>query len=79
MTHLSKRLADAVAAVSVLPADQQNVIAAEMTDRARLFSQPATKLNEQERVELEQELAAARRGEWASDDQVAALFAKYGL
>jgi hypothetical protein len=36
-------------------------------------------LTPEERAELEAELAAARRGELASDADVAAMFAKHGL
>jgi hypothetical protein len=44
-----------------------------------MLTQPATKLTAEERAELEAELAAARRGELASDAEVAAVFAKYGV
>ena len=37
------------------------------------------RLSPEERAELEAELAAARRGEFASDQEVAAMYAKYGL
>ena len=79
MGHMSKRLEAAVAKVAALTTDQQNLIAVEMDERARMLTGPATKLTSDERAELEAELAAARRGELASDAEVAAMYAKHGL
>lgn len=79
MSHVSKQLEAAVIAVSHLPADQQNLIALEILDRARALGEPPTKLTSEERAELEAELAAARRGELASDTDVQTFFAKFGL
>ena len=50
-----------------------------MMERAHGLTQPPTKLSAEERAELEAELAAARRGELATDDEVAAMFKKHGL
>jgi hypothetical protein len=79
VTHLSKHLEDAVALVSTLPTDQQNLIALEITERAHALARAPIGITPRERSELETELAAARRGELASDAEVAALFAKFGL
>jgi hypothetical protein len=79
MTHLSKPLEAAVAAVSALSVDQQDLIALEITERVRALTEPPTSLTPRERAELEGELAAARRGELASDTDVATMYAKYGL
>jgi hypothetical protein len=79
MNHLSKRLEQALDTVRTLSSDQQDLIAVEIIERARALGQPPTKLTPQERAELEAELAAARRGELASDAEVAAMFAKHGL
>lgn len=35
------------------------------------------RLDDEDRARIERSLAAARRGEFASDDEVAALFARY--
>lgn len=37
----------------------------------------AFRLDDEDRVRIERSLAAARRGEFASDDEVAALFGRY--
>jgi len=79
MSHISKRLEQAVDAVRSMPADQQDLLAVEMLERAELLTQPPTKLAAEERAELEAALAAARRGERATDAEVAAMFAKHGL
>ena len=79
MTFISERLEQAVAKVAALPTDQQDLIAAEITERARALAEPPTKLTDRERAELEAELAAARRGELASDAEVAAMYAKHSL
>ena len=79
MTQMSKRLEEAVAKVATLTTDQQNLIAAEMAERARYLSDPPAKLSPEERAELEAELNAARRGELASDAEVAAMYAKHRL
>lgn len=79
MGHVSKQLEEAVVAVSKLPAEQQNLIALEIIERARALGQPPTKLTADERSALEAELAAARRGELASDADVALFYAKFDL
>jgi len=63
--------------VRAMPAAQQDLIVVEILERVRMLTQPATKLTAEERAELEAELAAARRGELASDAKVAAVFAKH--
>lgn len=79
MTHTSKRLELALEAVRAMPREQQDLLAAELLDRARMLAGPPSALTAEERAELEAELAAARRGELATDAEVAALYAKYGL
>ena len=49
----------------------------ELMERARSLSSPPARITPQERAELEAELTAARRGEFASDDEVAAMYAKH--
>ena len=79
MPQVSNPLEAALAAVAKLPLDQQNLIALEIEDRARALAGIPTNLTAQERTELQAELAASRRGELASDAEVAAVFAKLGL
>ena len=79
MSYLSKRMKDALDAVSTLPADQQELLAVELLERARDLARPPTRLTPEERAELEAELAAAKRGELATDEEVAAMFRKHGL
>jgi hypothetical protein len=79
VNKISKRLEQAVESVSGMPPDQQDLLAVELLERARALREPPTKLSPQERAELEAELAAARRGELASDADVAVMYAKHGL
>ena len=81
MGHFSKKLEDALEAVSKMPLthEQQDLLAVELQERAADLTRPPAKLSPEERAELEARLAAARRGELATDDQVAAMFRKHGL
>jgi hypothetical protein len=79
MNQPSRRLEQAFDTARQLSADQQDMLALELLDRATSLTAPATKLSVQERMELEAELDAARRGEFADDDTVRAMYAKYGL
>jgi ribosome assembly protein YihI (activator of Der GTPase) len=79
MNAISKRLADTLDAARALTAEQQDLLASEMLERVQSLSQPQLDLSAEERAELETELAAARRGELASDADVAAMYAKHGL
>lgn len=79
MSPISKRLKHALDTVRTMPLDQQDLLAAELLERAQLLIQPPSKLSAEERAELEGELAAAQRGELATDVEVAAMFRKHGL
>ena len=79
MNQISKRLEQAFDAARAMTPDQQDLLAVELLERARSLAMPSTKLTAEERAELEAELAAARRGEYATDEEVAAMFAKHGL
>lgn len=76
MNELTKRLEQAVDTARALPADQQNLLADELIERARVLASPATLLSPEEHAELEAELAAAQRGEFATDEEVAAMFTR---
>jgi hypothetical protein len=69
----------ALEAVSNASDEQQDLLAAELMERLRLLEQAPTRLSPEERAELEVALAAARCGEFASDAEVEAMYAKHGL
>ena len=78
MNQITKRLEQAITAARTMTADQQDMLAVEIPERTQALSLPATKLSAAERAELEKDLAAARRGEFATDAAVSALYAKHG-
>ena len=78
MTQISKRLEKAVEATKAWPLDRQEAAAEVLEQMNRLATAPY-KLTEEERADLEEALAEARRGEFASDAEVAAMFARHGL
>ena len=53
--------------------------AAELMEHARLLALPPTRLSPEERAELEDALAASRRGEFASEADVNAMYHRHGL
>lgn len=59
--------------------DQQDLPAGELLDRARAQGGSPTNPSAAERAELEAELAGARRGDLATAEDGAAVFAKHGL
>lgn len=79
MGSLSKRMQQALEAVSNVSIERQDLLTAELMERLRLLEQPPTRLSAEDRAELEAALAAARRGEFASDAEVEAMYAKHGL
>lgn len=78
MSHMSKRLEKALEAVKAWPADRQDAAAELLEQMDRLAAKPQT-LTDEERADLEEALAEARRGDFASDADVAAMFARHGL
>lgn len=78
MNNISKRLERALEAVATWPADRQDA-AAEVLERMNDLAAAPYKLSAEERADLEQALAEARRGEFASDAEVTAMFARHGL
>jgi len=75
---LSKRMQQVLEAVSNVSAEQQDLLAAELMERLRLLEQPPTRLSPEEQAELEVALAIAQRGEFASDAEVEAMYARHG-
>lgn len=78
LNAISRRLQKALEAVQSWPVERQDA-AAEVLERMNNLATTGYKLNEEERADLEEALAEARRGEFATDDEVKAMFARHGL
>jgi hypothetical protein len=78
MNQISKRFEKAVEAAKAWPVDRQDAAAEVLEQMNRLATAPY-KLTDEERADLERALAEAQRGEFASDAEVAAMFARHGL
>jgi hypothetical protein len=78
MNDISERLKKALEAVKAWPSDRQDA-AAEVLEHMNQLATSPYQLSEEERADLEEALAEARRGEFASDAEVAAMFARHGL
>ena len=76
MSHISKRLEKVLEAVRHWPADRQDA-AAEILEHMNTMETEPYKLSAEERADIEEALAEAQRGEFASDAEVAALFARH--
>jgi len=77
MTAITKRLERAIQAASAMPADPQDVLAAELLDMNHDPSQPPYKLTQEERAELDGALAEAARGDFAGDEDVTAMWRRH--
>lgn len=75
MTQLLER---AVAALRNLSPDMQDKLA-RMVLRVMGEEQPALQLSEGDEQSFDESLAQAERGEFATDEQVRAIWAKHGL
>jgi hypothetical protein len=75
---ISKRLETVLEAVKAWPLDRQEA-AAEVLEHMNKLSTAGYKFSDEERADMEEALAEARRGEFASDAEVAAMFARHGL
>jgi hypothetical protein len=75
---MTKLLDQALAAVRVLPPEVQDDIARLLLQLAREEAEPVELLPD-ERAAISASKAAAARGEFASDEQVRATWAKHGL
>jgi len=76
MTELLDR---ALAAARNLPPDAQDDIARVVLRLAGADDDPPAPLTPEERSAIRESKAAAARGEFASDEQVRAVWAKHGL
>ncbi len=75
---MTKLLDQAIEAVRVLPPGEQDDIARLLLHLAREDAEPLA-LSPEERVAITRSKEAAARGEFASDEQVGATWAKHGL
>jgi hypothetical protein len=75
---MTKLLDQALEAVRVLPPDAQDDIARLVLQLARDDAEPV-ELSSDERAAISASKAAAARGEFATDEQVRATWAKHGL
>jgi hypothetical protein len=75
---MTKMLEQAVETVRALPAEMQDDLARVLLQLAG-EDQPAAQLSAEEAASFEESLAQAERGEFATDEQVRAIWAKHGL
>jgi hypothetical protein len=76
---MTKLLEQAFEAVRILSANEQDDIARIMLQFAGKDDAAPTELSPEERRAIDKSKAAAARGEFASDEQVRAIWAKHGL
>ena len=76
---MSKLLDQALQAARALPDDTQDDIARVVLQLAGLDQQGVYSLTDEERSAVGASKAAAARGEFASDEEVAAVWSKHGL
>lgn len=74
---MTKLLEQAVAAVSALPDEAQDELARVLLDLAGV-EQPPYELTPDEEADLEASFAEAERGEFATDEEIRAIWAKHG-
>ncbi|MDI1261891.1 MAG: hypothetical protein PS018_01365 [bacterium] len=75
---MTRLLEQAVEAVSTLPDEAQDDLARILLQLAGV-DQPPYELTADEAADLDASLAEADRGEFATDDEVRAVWAKHGL
>ena len=76
---MTKLLDQALEAVRVLPASEQDDIARIILQLTGRSDAPPVTLSSEERTAIAKSKAAAARGEFASDEEVRAVWKKYGL
>jgi hypothetical protein len=77
LSTMTKLLEQALQAVRLLPPDDQDEIAQIMIQLARSEESEPVRLSAEEREAIARSREAAMRGEFASDDQVEAVWAKH--
>lgn len=74
---MTRLLEQAVATVAALPDDVQDEVAYMLLNFAGI-EQPTYKLTPEEHADLAEAESEAARGEFATDEEVRAMWAKYG-
>jgi predicted transcriptional regulator len=77
-SFMTRLLEQAVEAVSVLPDETQDDLARILLQLAGV-EQPPYELTREEAADIRASLAEAERGEFATDEEVRAVWAKHGL
>jgi hypothetical protein len=78
ISGMTRLLEQAIETVSALPDDVQDDLARMLLQFAGV-EQPPYVLTPEERADIEASLAEAERGEFATDEEVRAVWAKHGL
>ncbi len=76
---MTKLLEQAVETVRGLPPEMQDDLARMLLQLAAGEDQPVVQLSAEEEASFDESLAQADRGEFATDEQVRAIWAKHGL
>jgi hypothetical protein len=74
---MTKLLDQAIAKVRELPEEEQERVAESLMVFAELAKQGVYKLSPEERAALEESKAQVRRGEFATDEEVEAAYARF--
>ncbi|AVT82999.1 hypothetical protein KQX63_20685 [Rhodopseudomonas palustris] len=75
---MTKLFEQAIETVRGLPAEQQDALARLVMQFAAV-DQPALELSAEEAASFDESLAQAERGEFATEEQIRAIWAKHGL
>ena len=75
---MTKLFEQAVEAISVLPDDLQDELARALLQLAGV-DQPLVELTPEEEAAIEESMAQTDRGEFASEEEIRAIWAKHGL
>ena len=76
MSDMTKLFLKGIQAVQALPADRQDIAGEVLLS---LANKPAYEISPEQIEDLKLSIAEAERGEFASDDEVAAMWKKFGL
>ncbi|MBM3529784.1 MAG: hypothetical protein FJX62_17000 [Alphaproteobacteria bacterium] len=75
---MTKLLEQAIAKVRELPDEEQDILAIQLLTMAASGA-PVAELDTETRAAIREGLEQARRGEFASDEDIAALWNRHGL
>ncbi len=75
---MTKLLEQAIAKVRALPEDDQDLAAEMLLSMAAKGAEPV-RLDDETRAAIREGVAQARRGEFVSDEDMAAFFKRHGL